>query len=92
MHAESTAFPAEAEAFTAKAQAMMIEARFDEAIVRASAGERSTGRVSAVRLAIDELHVASKQSLLHVVAEANDGRCVFHRRVDLATLADRSDS
>jgi hypothetical protein len=42
--------------------------------------------VSAVRLAIDEPYVASKQSLLHVVAEANDVRCVFHRRVDLATL------
>ena len=72
--AEATEFPAEAEAFTAKAQAMMIEARLDEATVRASSGRRSTGRVSAVRLAIDEPYVASKQSLLHVVAEANDVR------------------
>lgn len=84
--AESTEFPAEAEAFTAKAQTMMIEARLDEATVRASHGRQSTGRVSAVRLAIDEPYVASKQSLLHVVAEANDVRCVFHRSVDLATL------
>lgn len=84
--AESTEFPAEAEAFTAKAQAMMIEARLDEATVRASSGQRSTGRVSAIRIAIDEPYVASKRSLLHVVADANDVRCVFHRSVDLATL------
>ncbi len=84
--AESTEFPAEAEAFTAKAQAMMTEARLDEATVRASPGRRSTGRVSAIRIGIDEPYIASKQTLLHVVAEANDVRCVFHRRVDLATL------
>jgi len=84
--AESTEFPAEAEAFTAKAQAMMTEARLDEATVRASSGRRSTGRVSAIRIGIDEPYIASKQMLLHVVAEANDVRCVFHRRVDLATL------
>ena len=84
--AESTEFPAEAEAFTAKAQAMMTEARLDEATVRASSGRRSTGRVSAIRIGIDEPYIASKQTLLHVVAEANDVRCVFHRRVDLATL------
>ena len=84
--AESTEFPAEAEAFTAKAQAMMTEARLDEATVRASSGRRSTGRVSAIRIGIDEPYIASKQMLLHVVAEANDVRSVFHRRVDLATL------
>lgn len=84
--AESTEFPAEAEAFTAKAQAMMTEARLDEATVRAGSGRRSTGRVSAIRIGIDEPYIASKQALLHVVAEANDVRCVFHRRVDLATL------
>ena len=84
--AESTEFPAEAEAFTAKAQAMMTEARLDEVAVRASSGRRSTGRVSSIRIGIDEPYIASKQALLHVVAEANDVRCVFHRRVDLATL------
>ena len=84
--AESTEFPAEAEAFTAKAQAMMTDARLDEVTVRASSGRRSAGRVSAIRIGIDEPYIASKQSLLHVVAEANDVRCVFHRRVDLATL------
>ncbi len=84
--AESTEFPAEAEAFTAKAQALMTEARLDEATVRASAGSRSAGRVSAVRIGIDEPYIASKQSLLHVVCEANDVRCVFSRGVDLATV------
>ncbi len=85
--AESTEFPAEAEAFTAKAQAMMTEARLDEASVRAGSGRRSTGRAaSAIRISIDEPYVSSKRSLLHVVAGANDVRCVFHRGVDLATL------
>ena len=65
---------------------MMTEARLDEVAVRASSGRRSTGRVSAIRIGIDEPYIASKQALLHVVAEANDVRCVFHRRVDLATL------
>lgn len=84
--AESTEFPAEAEAFTAKAQAMMTEARIDEATVRASSGRPSTSRVSAIRIGIDEPYIASKQTLLHVVAQANDVRCVFHRHVDLATM------
>ena len=84
--AESTEFPAEAEAFTAKAQAMMIQARLDEATVRASSGRRTTGRVAAIRIGIDEPYIASKQSLLHVTATANDVRCVFHQGLDLATL------
>ncbi len=84
--AESTEFPAEAEAFTAKAHAMMIEARLDEATVRASSGGRASGRVSAIRIGIDEPYITAKRSLLHVVAEANDVRSVFHRGVDLATL------
>ena len=84
--AESTPFPAEAEAFTAKAQAMMTAARIDDAAVRASSGRRSTGRVSAVRIALDEPYVASKRALLVAVAAANDVRCVFHRGVDLATV------
>ncbi len=68
--AESTEFPAEAEAFTAKAQAMMTEARIDEATVRASSGRPSTSRVSAIRIGIDEPYIASKQTLLHVVARS----------------------
>jgi len=35
---------------------------------------------------IDEPYASSKQSLLHVVCEANDVRCVFSRGVDLATV------
>lgn len=83
--AESTEFPAEAELFTAKAQALMSDARVDEAAVRASSGERSASRVSAVRIGVDEPYIASKQSLLQVVCDANDVRCVFSRGVDLAT-------
>ena len=40
---------------------------------------------SAIRIGIDEPYIASKQSLLHVTATANDVRCVFHRGVDVAT-------
>jgi len=84
--AESTEFPAEAEVFTAKAQALMSDARIDEAAVRANSGERSASRVSATRIGIDEPYISSKRSLLHVVCEANDVRCVFSRGVDLATV------
>lgn len=62
------------------------QGRVDEAAVRASSGERSASRVSATRIGIDEPYIASKQSLLHVVCEANDVRCVFSRGVDLATV------
>ena len=83
--AESTDYPAEAEAFTVKAQALMAGARLDEVTVRASSANRSTGRAGAIRIALDEPYVVSKRSLLQVVAEANDVRCVFSRGVGLAT-------
>lgn len=84
--AESTDFPAEAETFTAKAQAMMIEARLDDATVRSRQGQATAARVSAIRVAIVRPYIASKRALLHVVAAANDVRCVFHRGTELATL------
>ncbi len=84
--AESTEFPAEAEAFTAKAQELMTAACIDEATLRASTSSRSTGRISAVRIGLDDPYIASKRTLLRVVCAANDARCVFHTAVDLATV------
>lgn len=84
--AESTEYQAEAEAFTAKAQAMMAKEHLDEAAVRGRAGAADDGRVSAIRIPLDEPYVAEKAFLLHVLAEANDARAVQHGEVALSTV------
>ncbi len=84
--AESTEYPAEAEAFTAKAQSMMFDERIDEATVRARSFGGSAGRASAIRIPIDEPYVNAKATLLHAVAKANDARSVLRSDEALATV------
>ena len=73
--AESTSFPAEAEALTAKAQELMARYAIDEALA-ASRGERRD-RPRSRRVAVDDPYAAAKSHLLHVVAEANRVRSVW---------------
>lgn len=90
--AESTPFPAEAEAFTAKAQAMMTAEQIDAATVRAApVGGSAHGRASARRLMFDEPYVDEQASLLNHVALANDCQMVVHRGVDMATVVGPAD-
>jgi hypothetical protein len=85
--AESTEFPAEAEAFTAKAQSLITTARLDEAALWGSrAPNGGTGRVSAIRVPIDEPYVNEKRILLAGIAAANDARTIGERDLDLVTV------
>ncbi len=85
--AESTEFPAEAEAFTAKAQSLITSARLDEAALRVSKTPNGgSGRVSAIRVPIDEPYVNEKRILLAAIAAANDARTIGERDLGLVTV------
>lgn len=85
--AESTEFQAEADALTAKAQAMMAAEQIDAASVRVRSGDRrSTGRVTAVRIAFDEPYVDDQALLLHAVSEPNACRAIHHRGSAMSTV------
>ena len=85
--AESTEFPAEAEAFTAKAQSLITSARLDEAALRGlRAPGGGSGRVSAIRVPIDEPYLNEKRILLAAIAAANDARTIGERDLDLVTV------
>ena len=85
--AESTEFPAEAEAFTAKAQSLITSARLDEAALRGlRAPDGGSGRVSAIRVPIDEPYVNEKRILLTAIAAANDARTIGERDLELVTV------
>lgn len=71
--AESTAFPAEAEAYTAKAQELVTRHSLDEALLAARGGAASPVVPHARRIGVDHPHEREKASLLDAVARAN--RC-----------------
>jgi hypothetical protein len=82
--AESTEFPAEAEAFTAKAQALMTRHAIDEALVAADAG--GAYDVRGVRVLIHHPYAMQKAGLLDVIARANRTRAVWNDFASCATL------
>jgi Protein of unknown function (DUF2786) len=81
--AESTTYPAEAEAFTAKAHALMTRHAIDAALLDQSVGD---GWTTALRIPIEDPYVDSKSLLLHVVAEHSRCRAVFHSRYAMCTV------
>ncbi|HVA59858.1 MAG TPA: DUF2786 domain-containing protein [Mycobacteriales bacterium] len=81
--AESTAFPAEAEAFTAKAQEMMSRHAIDHALLAADAAiEEPEGR----RIPIDDPYAMAKAALLAVVAGASRCRTVWSGGLGFCTV------
>jgi len=86
--AESTDFPAEADAFTAKAQAMMTRLRLDGATAQAALGDAGDAAptASAIRIPVDDPYVTPKMGLLGAVARANDACVVEHPGLGLATV------
>ncbi|MEO3786932.1 DUF2786 domain-containing protein [Actinocorallia sp. B10E7] len=81
--AESTEFPQEAEALTARAQELIARYNLDEALVEAGlGGTRPDGRP----VAVTHPYAGPKAMLLHVVAEANRCRSVWHRERGEATV------
>ena len=79
--AESTSFPAEAEALVAAAQRLMTRHSLDQAALEAP-GDAPTG----VRLPVDNPYEEAKATLLHVVAEANRCRAVWQSDLGFSTV------
>lgn len=79
--AESTEFPQEAEALTARAQQLIARYNIDEALLN-----RGKGHPGDRRIDIGNPYSAPKAILLHVVADANRCRSVWHREQGHATV------
>lgn len=82
--AESTTFPAEAEAFTAKAHELMSQHSLDAALAW-ERHARSDAPV-AMRLPIDDPYAGPKAHLLHVVARRSRCRSVEQSHYGLCTV------
>ncbi len=74
--AESTEFPAEADAFTAKAQDLMTRHSIDEALLADGAGQSVD--VRGIRVLVDHPYALEKARLLDVVAKANRTQAIWH--------------
>ncbi|MGC4804675.1 DUF2786 domain-containing protein [Micromonospora sp. DT233] len=82
--AESTTFPAEAEALTGKAQELMARHSLDEALVAATA-ERSD-RPGGVRLGTEPPYPGAKALLVQEVAAANRCESIWSDDLGFATV------
>ena len=82
--AESTEYPAEAEAFTAKAQDLMTRHAIDEALVRAE--HHTSTRVAAIRVILEPPYTKEKAVILHVVAKANHSKAIWNDWANFVTL------
>lgn len=81
--AESTTFPAEAEAFTAGAQALMARHSIDRALLSENRAEdQPQGR----RIGVDNPYETPKTMLLEAVARANRCSTVWSRHLGFATV------
>lgn len=82
--AESTEFPAEADAFTAKAQDLMTRHSIDEAFVADGSGQSID--VRGIRVLIDHPYALEKARLLDVVAKANRTQAIWHDFASCMTI------
>lgn len=82
--AESTDFPAEAEAFTAKAQDLMTRHAIDEALLADEAGD--VVEVRGTRVLIHHPYGLEKATLLDVIARANRTRAIWNDYSSCVTL------
>jgi hypothetical protein len=74
--AESTQFPAEAEALSAKAQELMNRHAFERALL--DADEHQPQTATSARLWLDSPYVDAKSHLVAAIAAANRCKTVFH--------------
>ena len=81
--AESTTFPAEAEAFTAKAQELMTRHAIDHALLHEPLHDELP---HTRRIPIEDPYVDAKSYLLHVVAEHSRCRAIYDARYALCTV------
>ena len=83
--AESTGYPAEAEAFTAAAQERMARHSIDAAMLAATAPETAGGPAGR-RIGVDNPYESAKAVLLDAVAGANRCRSVWSRKLGFCTV------
>jgi hypothetical protein len=83
--AESTAYPAEAEAYTAKAQELMTRHSLDEAMLPPRSGGTAVVPF-ARRIGVDHPYEAEKAALLDAVARANRCHAVWSPELGLVTV------
>ena len=84
--AESTQFPAEAEAFSAKAQDLMTRYAIDSALLDAENPRSLTDDVVSRRIMVSNPYSKAKLLLLHSVCQANGARTVWKKKYLLATV------
>ena len=84
--AESTQFPAEAEAFSAKAQDLMTRYAIDHALLEADNPRGLIGDVTTRRIMVDSPYSEAKSLLLHSVCEANGARTLWYKRFALVNI------
>lgn len=83
--AESTSFPAEAEAYTAKAQEIAARHSLDQVLVAARAGDAEVVPF-ARRIGVDHPYEAEKAALLDAVARANRCHPVWSPELGFSTV------
>lgn len=74
--AESTQFPAEAEALSAKAQELMNRYAFERALL--DVGEHKPQAATSTRLWLDSPYLEAKSHLVTAIADANRCKSIFH--------------
>jgi hypothetical protein len=84
--AESTSFPAEAEAYTAKAQELVTRHSLDVALLLARGGDTAKVVPFARRIGLDHAYEGEKASLLDAVARANRCRTVWSPELAFSTV------
>lgn len=84
--AESTQFPAEAEAFSAKAQDLMTRYAINHALLESDNPRGSIGDVTTRRILVDSPYSEAKSLLLHSVCEANGARTLWYKRFALVNI------
>jgi hypothetical protein len=82
--AESTPFPAEAEALSAKAQELMNRHAFERALL--DADEHQPQTVTSTRLWLDSPYLEAKSHLVTAIASANRCKSVFHSDLGFVAL------
>lgn len=84
--AESTSFPAEAEAYTAKAQELVTRHSLDVALLVARSGDTARVVPFARRIGVDHAYEGEKASLLDAVAGANRCHTVWSPEFGFSTV------
>lgn len=84
--AESTPYPAEAEAFTAAAHSLMARHSIDRAVLEATARQGRSDGPRATRIPVAAPYAKDKVRLLSAVARANRCRTVWDEHLALATV------